>query len=513
MHLPAHTPVIVGVAQRCDTTSAPADGLSPLQALAQVSRLAAEDTASANPAALLREIDAVTVIRLFADSIPRFQSPFGTMADPPWSLARELGANPPRREYAPVGGDSPQVKLTEACRRIACGEAGLVLVAGAEALRTELSARRSGLKLDWTDAGPPTPLSSPEPLRYYTDEEELHGMRSASAMYGLTSQAVRRARGLSPAEYLQQCAELFARFAAVARDNPYSTRRGGYDVHAIGSVSADNPMVGTPYPKLMTASAFVDQAAAVLVCSEERAQALGIPRARWVYLHGAGMAHEQGFVSERADLGASTAMRLAAKQALSHARRSVDDLAWFDLYSCFPAAVQVACDALVVSESDPRGLTVTGGLPFFGGPGNNYSTHAIAEMVRRLREAPGSFGLVLANGGALAREAVGVYSTVRSSGAWLFDQGEDIQARIDAMPKAVLDHAPEGRAEIEAVTVLWNKQGPQHGSLFGRTARGERFLARLAANPEQLRAISDIDAIGLGGTVTREGDVNLFHLD
>jgi acetyl-CoA C-acetyltransferase len=513
MHLPAHTPVIVGVAQRCDTTSSPGEGLSPLQALAEVSRLAAADSGTADPAALLSEIDAVTVIRLFCDTMPRFQSPFGTMEDPPWSLARELGARPRHWEYAPVGGDSPQAKLTEACRRVASGESGLVLLAGAEALRTELAARRSGMRLDWSDPGPPTPPASAEPLRYYTDDEERHGMRSASAMYGLISQAIRRARGLSPVEYQQHCGELFSRFAAVARDNPYATRRAGYDAKAIATVDAENPMVGTPYPKLMTASVFVDQAAAVLVCSEERARALGIPRERWVYLQGAASVHDPLFVSERADLGGSTAIRLAARQALAHAGQTVSDMDLFDFYSCFPAAVQAACDALGVSESDPRGLTVTGGLPFFGGPGNNYSTHAIAEMVRRLRDAPGSSGLVLANGGALAREAVGVYSTQRSSGAWLFDAGEDLQACMETLPKAELDPAPQGRAEIEALTVLWSKQGPQHGSLFGRTASGKRFLARLAADPERLRALGAIDATGLGGRVTRQGDVNLFHPD
>jgi acetyl-CoA C-acetyltransferase len=54
---------------------------------------------------------------------------------------------------------------------------------------------------------------------------------------------------------------------------------------------------------------------------------------------------------------------------------------------------------------------VTGGLPFFGGPGNNYVTHAIAEIVNRVRAAPGSYGLVTANGGPLTKQSAGLYST------------------------------------------------------------------------------------------------------
>ena len=41
---------------------------------------------------------------------------------------------------------------------------------------------------------------------------------------------------------------------------------------------------------------------------------------------------------------------------------------------------------------------MTGGLPYFGGPGNNYVTHSIAEMMDTVREKPGSRGLVTANG-------------------------------------------------------------------------------------------------------------------
>lgn len=513
MNVPTHTPVIVGVAQRCDTTSMPGEGLSPLQALAEVSRKAAVDTGTPDPTALLREIDDVTVIRMFSDTMARFKSPFGVMVDPPWSLSRQLGANPRSRAYAPVGGDSPQTQLTQACRRIATGEAEVVLLAGVEALRTEQAAQRAGLQLDWNEAGPSTPQSTQGSLRYYTPQEELHGMRAPSVMYGLIAQAMRRARGLTPVQYQQQCAELFERFATVARDNPFATRRAGYNAQAIGTVSPDNPMIGTPYTKLMTSSAFVDQAAAMLVCSEQRAKALGIPRAHWIYLHGAASAHNQRFVSERADINDTTALRLTASQALTHADQTVADMDLFDLYSCFPCAVQAACDALGLSESDPRPLTVTGGLSFFGGPGNNYSTHAIAEIVQRLRKKRGASGLVLANGGPLTNVSVGVYSTRRSNGAWLFALGEGIQARIDAMPKAVLDAAPLGRAQVETMTVLWGKQGPQHASLFGRLPNGKRFTAILAANKEQLRAISLIDPIGLEGTVTRPGDVNLFHPD
>ena len=83
----------------------------------------------------------------------------------------------------------------------------------------------------------------------------------------------------------------------------------------------------------------------------------------------------------------------------------------FDLYSCFPFPVFAVCDDFGLTADDPRGLTLTGGLPYFGGPGNSYSLHGIAETVAAMRDKPGSFGLVGANGGVMSKYSVGVYST------------------------------------------------------------------------------------------------------
>jgi len=78
-----------------------------------------------------------------------------------------------------------------------------------------------------------------------------------------------------------------------------------------------------------------------------------------------------------------------------------DDLGHIDLYSCFPTVVQSACDVLDIDAFDPsRVPTITGGLTFGGGPGNNYVTHSIASMVDRLRSDSSSQGLVTALAGS-----------------------------------------------------------------------------------------------------------------
>src|SRR5207249_2112137 len=120
---------------------------------------------------------------------------------------------------------------------------------------------------------------------------------------------------------------------------------------------------------------------------------------------------------------------------LDMASKTLADMRFFDLYSCFPAAVEIACREIGLAEDDPRGLTITGGLPYFGGPGNNYVTHAIAEMMRLLRAHPGSFGLVTANGNYVTKHSFGIYSTAPVDGPWRRESPSALQRQLDALPK------------------------------------------------------------------------------
>ena len=60
-----------------------------------------------------------------------------------------------------------------------------------------------------------------------------------------------------------------------------------------------NPYIGFPYTKLMNSNAFIDQAAAVILTSVAKARELGIPRTKWVYLHGCADAYDHWYISDR----------------------------------------------------------------------------------------------------------------------------------------------------------------------------------------------------------------------
>ena len=207
-----------------------------------------------------------------------------------------------------------------------------------------------------------------------------------------------------------------ARFAAVAAANPLATRRQGYSSEQLVTVDNADRWISFPYPKLMNAHSYIDQSAAVVMTSVAVARELGHPARKWVFLHGCGDAHDHWYVSERVDLHSSPAIRAASRQALAMAGKTLADIDVIDLYSCFASAVQIGCQEIGLAKDDPRGLTITGGLPYFGGPGNNYVTHSISEMVRRLRARPEAFGLITANGNYVTKHSFGVYSTATRPG-------------------------------------------------------------------------------------------------
>ena len=95
----------------------------------------------------------------------------------------------------------------------------------------------------------------------------------------------------------------------------------------IATVDADNRWIGFPYPRLMNANAIIDQAAAVLVTSVAKAQEWGIPRDRWVFLHGCADGTDTWVVSEREKLDASPAIRGCAHIVLDMAGKKASDIA------------------------------------------------------------------------------------------------------------------------------------------------------------------------------------------
>jgi acetyl-CoA C-acetyltransferase len=510
--MPEHsTPVLVGCGEVTDLTTPVEAGRSPFDLIAQAGRLALADTEAPGVAAA---IDTVAMLRLFSDTSHRFATRLGNSTNPPASVARRLGINAGRLIYTWNGGNMPQFLVDQFAAAIASGEMRAAIIAGGEALRTQHGVERAGLGVSWREDPGGTPELVGDPRRGWSEDEDRHHASAAIAFYPLIENAIRAARGRSMADHMRAMAKLLSAFAAVAAKDPLATRREGYSAERIATVNADNRWIGFPYPRLMNANAFIDQAAALIITSVETAQSLRIPQSKWVYLHGCADGHDHWYVSERIALDASPAIRRGARFALEMAGRALQDIDFFDLYSCFPSAVEVACQEIGLAEDDARGLTLTGGLPYFGGPGNNYVTHAISHMMRRLRAAPGAYGLVTATGNYLTKHAFGVYSTIPVEGRWMRCDPATLQTELDALPKALLASAPSGPAIIETYTLMHGRAGPEHGIIFGRLLEtGQRFVANTPSEPAVLWDLQGRDSLGRSGRVHQHEGRNVFIPD
>lgn len=479
------TPIIVGVGQYCDRLNGTDyREMSAVDIAAAASRKALEDSSAGTR--ISEVIDAIVTTRTFEDSIPARAQPFGKSNNFPRSIARRLGIEPRVAVWDRAGGDTPQRLVNEFAEKIAAGEVNTVLITGAENISTARALVAAGKTADWAEevAGSVEDrgMGLKGMISMYTRQ---HGLAGAPASYALLENARRGRLGKSKEAYGQDMAGLFAPFSAVAAANPYSAFAvPEYSAEELVAVSERNRKIADPYPQRLVARDQVNQGAAVLLTSVSRARELGIPEDKWVFLHGYSDVAERELL-ERGDLGASPAARLASQAALEAAGIGTREIRFFDFYSCFPIAVSnAACDGLGLEPDDPRGLTVTGGLPYFGGPGNNYSMHAIASMVERLRDAPGEFGFVGANGGLLSKYSVGVYSTRPVE--WKGCDSSALQRQIDALPAVEICYEPEGEGAIETYTIVYEKGLPSYAVVVGRLdAGGGRFLANTVDGDEQ----------------------------
>jgi len=491
-------PIIVGVGQvtQRPETERPRE---PLALMAEAARNAEKDARAGD---LLHEIDSLRVVNILS----------WPSKDPPHDLAQALAVSPRERIYTAVGGNTTQWQVNEAAEAIHRGDTKVALVAGAECMYSARRARPKGIDLGWSPRG--TPRVDVGDIRPGTKEaEHKHGANIPVNVYPLFENALRAHYGRGLDEHRQALGELFAPFSAAAARNPYAWFRDAKTAQQIATPTAENRYIGFPYTKYMNAIMDVDQGAAILMTSVDEARRLGIPEDRWVYLWGCGDATDHWYITERENYYTSPAIRAVGERAFAMAGITLDDVAFFDLYSCFPSALQIGRDMLGIPRDDARPLTVTGGLPYFGGAGNNYVGHSIAAMVEKLRANAGKIGMVTANGWYVTKHSAGIYSTEAPRGEWQRTDPKKDQAEIDAQPKPEFVAEPSGAATVETYTVLFNRDGaPERGIVIGRDAQDRRFIANTPPDRHTLEAMTTRETVGAKGSVACSGDgeTNVF---
>jgi len=494
-----HLPVLIGGGQTTDRPDDPTAGREPLLLMEEAARRAAEDAGGG--AALLAAVDTVAVPTVVCHD-------YGDAAA---LLAERLGCPGARRLNTTLGGNTPQALVNHLADEIAAGRSTVALIAGAEAWHTARALGRAGRRIPWTPARAEDAPRWGDGRPGSTELEIRHGVAQPITTYPLFENAFRAARGLGLAAHRRELGEFAARSAALAAQNPHAWFRDGKSAEELGAVTAENRMIGFPYPKFMNAIIDVNQGAAVLLAADHAARRLGIAADRWVYPWAGVDVIEHWYLLDRGDYHSLPGVQRAAAELLETTGLTVDRLVHLDLYSCFPIAPRLTAAMLGIAPGDPRPLTVTGGLPWFGGPGNNYTTHAVVALAERLRTSRHTFGLVHANGWHLTKHALGIYGGAPPPRGWQRAGGAALQERVDALPHPDVVAEATGRASIETYTIMHGRDGaPERGTVIGRLDGGSRFVAVLPHDAALLEAMEREEQVGRAGTVRREQGLNVF---
>lgn len=476
-------PVIIGVGEASRKT-VPGEWPTPSELAGAAIKAALADTGQ--PQAVAAAIDTIAAIRTFEDS----GVSMGTGS--PDNVAEAFGAaggiSAPRLIYADVGGQSPQAMVNELAGAIRRGEIEVAVIVGAEANGTAKRARKAGVELDWR-----LPSDTPFDNRLsrfpiLSRAEIRHGIISMPLAYSLMENARRLALGKSRDIYAADMAKLWSALSQKSLNREHAQFARGWTAAEILDEAEGNYQLTDIYRRWHVAQDAVDLGGAIILTGAGKARELGVADNKMVWLAGAAETKEPP-LSERADLVNPLALQYALHAALDQAGFAPTDLGPVDIYSCFPVAVSDAIDSLGDPVRAPGEYTLTGGLSFFGGPGNGYLLYSLAAMVEALRKDGSKPALVTANGGVMSKQAVGVYTASQPPCAWGGEIIKGYQAK-----SVEIDDAPQGKARILTYARPIVKGAMGAATLILEMETGARALA-------VLESADDADLGGLPVTV------------
>jgi acetyl-CoA C-acetyltransferase len=471
-----HVPVLVGAGTAMRREEDYTRALEPLDLMIDAVRNAGEDCG--NPA-LLAEVGSIAVPR----GRWRYRNPSG-------AIAAAIGATNAQTVLSTVGV-LQQSLIASACEDIASGKIDSAIIAGADAgyriLRAKIAGNRA-LEREQDD-DPDVLLQPADELRH--EAEAAAGLQMPVGLYALAESARRARSGRSIDEHRAHLAQTYARFSEIAAQNPDAWNREPKSASEILEAGRHNPMQAFPYTRSHCSTWNVDQAAALLLCSEQKADALGIAEAQRIYPVASAESDHMMPLSARADISQCVGAQLAAEALYRETGITPEDIDLVELYSCFPIAVECFAEAARIPAD--RDLTITGGMAFAGGPYNNYFFQATAKAAQLLKAGEGRNALLSCVSGIMTKQAFALWSTDRPKRPFArLDVTEQVAVQSEQR-EVVLDFAGDGT--VAGCTVIYNRSGDPHAILLIDTVDGKRAIIT-SDNPAVVASIETDEWVG-----------------
>ena len=195
-------------------------------------------------------------------------------------------------------------------------------------------------------------------------------------------------------------------------------------------------------------------------------------------------------VIQRPDLTSPVGLKLATKYLLETAAKNNIKPTFYELYSCFPVAVQLFAEVLNIPENIDK--TITGGMPFAGGPLNNYMLHATAQMLMRIRESSCEVGLITGVSGMMTKQALAIWG---KNPAMDFES-KDVTKEAEELELPVpMSTMSSGEGKVIGCTVLYEKNAPSKAVFYAEDSQGHRLVLTSTVS-EIIKQVEEEECVG-----------------
>ena len=401
--------------------------------------------------------------KLVKDHIDEIRIPkgFWKYRDPGKWIAKNNDFKKIPTTYVTKIGVLQQNLINEACLKIESGEIIASIILGGEARYKQLRSLIEKKEYFETklDENPDFYIKAKEDL--YGDEELAELGAMAVGYYAAMETAIRKNDDEKINQHQNNIALMYEEFSKVASNNKDGWIDNPYSKEEILVTSKKNKILAYPYNKLHCTSWNVNQSAALIICSEELANKLEIDNKKRVYPISSSENNHMIAIQQRPKLFESLGMVYAANSINKIMEKLDIKLDAYDLYSCFPAAVKMFSKCLELGSEIPK--TITGSMPYAGGPLNSFVLHSTVKMIQKIRSLEVSHGLITGVSGMMTKQSFCVWGKEYQEKFIYEDVTE--QAKLDERPVELSD-ITEGEGEIIGYTIVEESENVSKAVLY-----------------------------------------------